>query len=312
MTMMPEADSNQTAARVAVVVPTVREECLRRFQEAWREQFEQHNVLLFVVRDGDEPMLEVSGNRYPRTSLTVASVMNAGPGRDGSHLIYNKNDGVRNLGFAYIARACPAIQTIITLDDDVLPHGDTLGDHLQVLEQRVPISWLSTASEFMRGFPYGVRDEAPVMVSHGVWHGVKDYDAATQLVRGNPDATFYRGPIPRGCLAPICGMNLAFRREMLEHLYFAPMGPRVGLDRFADIWMGICLKRALDEAGQALYSGGAAVWHERASNVFTNLEKEARGLRLNEGFWRGEADDKYFELYAQARQEWGEWIRRWQ
>lgn len=311
----PLARRSESGKRLAVVVPSVRDECLQRFEEAWREQFERHDVLLVVVRDGDTPKLETEGQTW-----SVEQVMDAPRelrgGCQASHLIYNLNDGVRNLGFAYIARFRHDVETIITLDDDVLPHGDTLGDHLQVLEQRVPISWLSTASEFMRGFPYAVRDEAPVMVSHGIWHGVKDFDAPTQLVRGNPEdpsITFFKGPIPRGVLAPVCGMNLAFRREVLEHLYFAPMGHRVGLDRFADIWMGICLKRALDEAGQALVSGYASVWHERASNVLTNLEKEAKGLRLNEGFWRGDdSGNKYFEIYAEARQQWGEWVKRWQ
>jgi hypothetical protein len=45
-------------------------------------------------------------------------------------------------------------------------------------------------------------------------------------------------------------------------------------------------KRVADHLGLAVNSGSPAVLHERSSNVFTNLEKESRGLAINETFWR--------------------------
>ena len=302
--------NTQTKPRIAVVVPTVpgsRDAVYQTFLAEWHKQFTTHKVELVTVFDGDEPRVV-----HNKNSFSVDDVMRlelrAGQ-FDYGDLIFNKNDGVRNLGFAYVARFLPDVEVIITLDDDVLPYGYTIADHLHTLARRVPTSWISTASRFMRGFPYGVRDEAQVVVSHGVWHGVKDYDAPTQLVQGNPDVTFFEGPIPRGTLAPICGMNLAFHVSVLKHVYFAPMGPKVGMDRFADIWMGIYLKRALDEAGLAIYSGGAAVEHERASNVFTNLQKEARGLALNETLWQGDESDPYFAMYAEKRARWVQFLQ---
>lgn len=273
---------------IAVVVPTIREESFKVFIEAWKSLFDKHQVELIKVEDGAYP----TANKK-----SVKEIM----GKD-SDLIYNFNDGVRNLGFAYIAKYLPDVDTIITLDDDLIPIGDPIEDHLRILDMRVPITWLSTASEYTRGFPYGIREEAEVVMSHGVWHGVKDWDAPTQLVLGNRDVQFYQGVIPKGCLFPMCGMNLAFKRKLLPYMYFAPMTD--GIDRFADIWCGIEAKKVIDNNGWAVVSGNAHVFHERASNVWKNLQKEAKGLEMNENYGEGE----YFKMYTDKRKRYERFI----
>lgn len=92
-------------------------------------------------------------------------------------------------------------------------------------------------------------------------------------------------------------------------MYYAPMGHKVGLDRFADIWLGITLKRVCDENDWAIVTGYSTVTHNRASNVWKNLQKEAKGLELNEGFWKGEADDPYFATYKKSYNLWKKLIR---
>jgi len=275
---------------ISVVVPTIREDSYSRFYEAWKDLFRKHDVNLIVVHDGDIPTI----------GGTPASFY---MGEDYD-LLYNKNDGVRNAGFYYIAKTLPETEYIITLDDDVLPIGDPIQDHINALNMRVSTSWISTASEYTRGFPYGVRSEAEVVLSHGVWEGVADWDAPTQLINGNKPVEFYKGAIPVGTYYPMCGMNIAFKRKMLPYMYYAPMGYKVGMDRFADIWLGIVSKRVIDENEWAVVTGYSKVLHERASNVWKNLQKEARGLELNEGFWQGEEDDPYFKLYKEQRERW--------
>jgi len=286
---------------IAIVIPTIRPDSFKKFVKAWKPLFKKHKAEVIAVIDGDKPYLE---------HLTENSIYNPreimGKYAD---LIFNKNDGVRNLGFAYVARFMPEIDIIMTLDDDVRPCGDTIQDHLNALDKKVPVSWLATASEYMRGFPYGIREEAEVVLSHGVWEGVKDYDAPTQLVKGNPEASFYQGVIPKGIYYSMCGMNIAFKRKLLPYMYFAPMGYRVGLDRFADIWAGITSKRIIDKRGWAVVTGYAKVKHEKASNVYRNLVKEALGIDLNEGFWQGREEHPYFKLYKEKRKRWEEFVR---
>lgn len=279
---------------IAVVVPTIRDECLQTFVTGWADLFDKHDVELIIVRDGEVP--SILGRVYDLSEF--------------NELIFNKNDGVRNMGFAYIAKYLPDITTIITLDDDTLPIGDPIQDHLDALNKRFPISWMSTASEYMRGVPYWIRDQSECVVSLGLWEGVKDWDGPTQLVLGNKNVTFYKGHIPKGVYFNLCGMNIAFKRKMLPYMYYAPMGYRVGMDRFGDIWLGIHLRRICDDNDWSIATGYSGVRHERASNVFKNIQKEALGLELNEHYFEGEEGHPYFKKYNECRKKWREYMEK--
>lgn len=273
---------------VAVVIPTIRPDEMAKFMVAWEPLFSKHNVNLVVVNDGEKP---VANNK------SLEEVMG-----DYGDTIVNFNGGVRNLGFAYVAKYLPKVEYIITLDDDEAPIGDPIQDHLDALNQRVPVSWMSTASEYMRGFPYGIRDEAEVVLSHGVWEGVADRDAPTQLVNGNGPVDFPKMPIPKGIYFPLCIMNVAFKRKMLPWMYQAPWA--LGVNRMDDIFCGITAKRAIDQKGWAAVTGYARVNHQRASNVFTNLKHEAPGIALNETFWNGDESHPYFKIYKEKHDLW--------
>jgi len=269
--------------KVAVVVPTNRPEKMADFKKAWGD------INLITVWDGDKPVLEYKDKKY-----SVKDIM----GKYSSTII-NRCAYVRNLGFAYIARFLPKVEYIVTLDDDVTPVGDTIGDHVKALNMKVPVNWMSVGNAYTRGFPYEVRDEAPVMMSHGVWLGSPDHDAPTQLVQGLEEMKFHKMPIPKGIYCPLSGMNFAFKREMLPYYYQAPRTDEV--NRMGDIWGGIIAKRIADEKGWATVTGYSVVHHDRASNVWTNLKKEPHALKLNETFWKGQEDDKYFKKYKRLR-----------
>lgn len=280
---------------IAVVVPTIRPESYERFCDEWQDIFEHHNVTLVPVFDGDDP--ECMGAKLSEEPQEVQD------------LIYNKNDGVRNYGFIKAAQA--GAKYILTLDDDVYPgekwqkHGiDPIMQHILILNSMEPISWLSTSEEvFMRGFPYGIREEAEVLVSHGVWDNVPDYDAATQLVCGADVPKYRRTIVPKGIYFPFCIMNVMFDIRALPYMYQAPMRMH-NLDRFADIWCGINLVRDAAKENFAIATGYSTIWHDRASNVFENLIKEAHGIRLNETYWKGDESHEYFKLYNEKREKW--------
>ncbi len=267
----------------------------KAFKSAWQELFEAHDCTLVVVEDGKNPTVNGKG---------VKEVM-------GKHAqaLTNFNAGIRNLGFAYVAKNLKDIDTIITLDDDVFPLGDTIADHLIALNQNVPVSWISTATDYTRGFPYSIRNEAEVVISHGVWEGSGDWDAPTQLVLGDKrKTTFYKGPIPKGVYYPMCSMNLAFKRKVLPYIFHAPWA--LGINRFDDIFAGITSKRELDKLGWAVVSGFATVEHKRASNPIKNLTDEAPGIELNETYWQGQEDHPYFKIYKEKYKIWQEFINQ--
>ena len=278
--------------KIAVVIPTIRPEHFKKFSEAWAPLLKKHDCQLVTVIDGENPTV----NGY-----SAQEIMG-----EYSSALSNFNAGIRNLGFAYVAHRMKDVEIVLTFDDDVMPIGDTIQDHLDALNQRVPTSWLSTASKHTRGFPYGIRSEAEVVLSHGVWQGVADWDAPTQLVIGNQPISFYKGPIPKGIYFPMCSMNLAFKRKLLPHIYHAPWA--LGINRFDDVFAGIEAKKEIDKNGWAAVSGCSIVHHDRASDVFNNLKNEAPGIALNETFWKGNEDHPYFKIYRQKLKVWQEFI----
>lgn len=281
---------------IAVVVPTIRIDSLFiDFKKAWQPLFDKHNVELIVIDDtGDIPQVIHNGEK-----------------KDLQHeLISNKCAGVRQLGFLYIAKCLPDVEYIITLDDDETPIGDPIQDHIDQLNRRVPISWISTGvDEYFRGFPYGVRTESPVMISHGVWEGSYDWDAPSQLLKGDAKVDFYKGVIPKGIYTPLCGMNFAFRREALPYIYFAPVGHFKGAERWDDIYMGILTIKKFAELNWAITTGYAKVLHTRASNPFTSLAKEAIGILHGEEFYKDPENykgDPWFDEFRDKANKWYE------
>lgn len=342
--------------KIVCVVPTIRPERMEEFRRAWADPFAKHGVTLVTVWDGDALRVEIGS----RAATWQFDELFLAQHRD---LFCRRTDACRNLGFVCAARLKP--DYVLTLDDDVHPppedgwNGipedyDPIAEHLRALSLRVPLGWMNTAhsgAPYLRGFPYSTRDEAPVMLSHGVWVGVPDFDGETQLRLSRPETVcplcrgaaatsdqscvkcagrgtvggaglpktlpYYVGPVPKGVMFPLCGMNVMIRREALPYFYFAPMGRHSGvkcgrcdgdgkahgsdrpfewsgpgtypgpcpvcrgagspLHRFADIYMGLHLKQAFDRMGWACYTGASTVLHTRASDPHKNFEQEKLG-----------------------------------
>ena len=279
---------------IAIVIPTIRD--MNPFMKAWQPLFDKHDVYLVVVKDGENPTIDGWG-----AGIIMGQYKSA---------ITNFNGGVRNLGFAYVAKYLTEVEYIITLDDDTRPIGDPIQDHIDVLSTYKPVSWFSTASEYMRGFPYKVREEAEVVLSHGVWEGVADWDAPTQLVKGSHrEVDFPKCPIPKGIYFPMCIMNVGFKRKMLPYMFQAPPAPEMNIGRTDDIYCGILAKREIDEKGWAAVTGYARVHHERASNVYANLNAEAKTIELMETFWQGDETHPYFKIYREKLKLWQQFIK---
>jgi hypothetical protein len=293
-------------SKIAVCVPTWRPELYEKtFIPAWSELFEKHDVHLLTSIDNeklDGITLRSSELEYP---ITINRVMGK-----NTDLVYQRNAGTKLLSFAYIAKYLPEVEYIICLDDDVTPVGDPIQDHIDALNKRVPISWMPIADIPTRGLPYGVRDEAEVVLSHGVWTTTPDIDAPQQLILGDkPAVNYYKMAIPKGVLYPMSEMNIAFKRKALPYMYFAPTTRDVyGAD---DIFCGIESKRAFDELGWAVVTGYATVDHKRASNVFKILDKQGKFLMYNEVYYKGDTsgDEEYFKIYKEKRLRWEQWMK---
>ncbi|KAF7827954.1 alpha-1,4-glucan-protein synthase [UDP-forming] 2 [Senna tora] len=142
-------------------------------------------------------------------------------------------------------------------------------------------------ADFVRGYPFSLREGVPTAISHGLWLNIPDYDAPTQLVKPRERNTRYVDAVmtvPKGALFPMCGMNLAFDRELIgPAMYFGLMGDGQPIGRYDDMWAGWCMKVICDHLGLGVKTGLPYIWHSKASNPFVNLKKEYKGI-----FWQEE------------------------
>ncbi|KAL0461562.1 UNVERIFIED_CONTAM: putative UDP-arabinopyranose mutase 1 [Sesamum latifolium] len=255
-----------------IVIPTIRN---LDFLEMWRPFFQPYHLI--IVQDGD-----------PTKMIKVP---------DGfDYELYNRNDINKILGpkascISFKDSACRCFgymvskkKYIFTIDDDCFVAKDPSGKQINALEQHIknllspstPLFFntlydpFRDGSNFVRGYPFSLREGVPTAVSHGLWLNIPDYDAPTQLVKPRERNTKYVDAvisIPKGTLFPMCGMNLAFDRDLIgPAMYFGLMGDgdlrplRTGSEN----WLPY-------------------IWHSKASNPFVNLRKEYKGI-----FWQEE------------------------
>ena len=283
---------------VAVVVPTIREDCLARWLAEWGDDLKDARVI--IVEDNPEMSFRVEVSHGPVPEHYCWQDIEKDLGAD-AWIIPRRTSAVRSWGLLEAWRG--GADVIWTLDDDCYPEDHHRGRYLELVTRALAAeaegdAWFNTIGGnsrdlYPRGYPYRIRDATrPVMVHHGLWSNVPDLDGITQ--QANPD---FRLPpscgydeIPRGRFFPMCVMNLAFRREMAPAMYMLLMGQdaggsRWGFDRFDDIWAGLFAKRIADHLGYAIRSGAPSIHHSRASDPVRNTELEAPGIAAHEDFW---------------------------
>ncbi|KAB2073522.1 hypothetical protein E1A91_A07G089600v1 [Gossypium mustelinum] len=272
-----------------IVIPTIRN---LDFLEMWRPFFQPYHLI--IVQDGD-----------PSKTIKVP---------DGfDYELYNRNDINRILGpkascISFKDSACRCFgymvskkKYIFTIDDDCFVAKDPSGKAINALEQHIK-NLLSPSTpfffntlydpfrdgaDFVRGYPFSLREGVPTAVSHGLWLNIPDYDAPTQLVKPLERNTRFVDAvltIPKGTLFPMCGMNLAFDRELIgPAMYFGLMGDGQPIGRYDDMWAGWCTKVICDHLALGVKTGLPYIYHSKASNPFVNLRKEYKGI-----FWQEE------------------------
>ncbi|PSC73391.1 actin related 2 [Micractinium conductrix] len=213
-----------------IVIPTIRS---LDFLEMWRPFFQPYHLI--IVQDGDP-----------------SNVIKVPEGFD--YELYNRNDIERILGdkawcISFKDSACRCFgymvskkKYIYTIDDDCFVAKNPTGEDINALEQHIK-NLLSPSTpdffntlydpyrpgaDFVRGYPFSMREGKATAVSHGLWLNIPDYDAPTQMVKPMERNERYVDAvmtIPKGTLFPMCGMNLAFDRTTIgPAMYFGLMG----------------------------------------------------------------------------------------
>lgn len=274
---------------VACVVPSCRRDSLDQFLEAWYP-FPWNRT--YIVWDGRE---------RPDLGKNVVILnwqdMQAVEEKVRQSLFSRRDSAIRCFGFVRAVR--DGADVVVTIDDDCRPEPGMarmfVEQHLINL-RRVPAFTSSIPGMPVRGMPRRmVEREMKVGVSMGLWANHADMDSLHSILSTPGTQPGFQPP--RGVrlmsseqLFPLCGMNLAFRKELLPAMYFPKMGMDSRYSRFDDIWAGLVAQRAAAGVGYRVVVGDPIVDHQRASQPFDNLRREVPGLLLNEWLWEAFQD----------------------
>lgn len=288
---------------IALVIPSIRAASFKRFIDEWHRCGLFKTVDLILIEDNPTRTI-VSPNWI---SAHVSWKEMDDEFLWAKQIIPRRSDTIRSFGYWLAWKA--GYEHTMTLDDDCYPDVsslDLIADHLNALKPRT--RWFNTLKEGdPRGLPYKNRGEQKIVLNHGLWTNVLDMDAPHQLVAPFEDGHDMTSTIvPNGMFFPMCGMSLCWRSEITVLLYHLLMGKMkagsvilkekcappdrddlysLPYDRFGDIHCGILLKKICDYLRLGVTTGVPYIHHDRASDPFTNLVKEANGIKVNEIFW---------------------------
>ena len=298
-----------------LVVPSIRGDSFARFVSEWRPTGLFDRVDVALVEDNpsktfsfpfgrEDEGLDANHQHFCWEDIDE---------HEWSWIIPRRSDTVRSFGYWWAWSQ--GYGYLMTLDDDCYPSKGYESLDLLHRSMLTRTKWFNTLNNVRpRGVPYRNLGTRQIHVNHGIWRGVLDYDAPQQLVDPTPETyTHDNRIVPHGAYHPFCGMNAMWRREAMPLSYHLLMGHmacaatnfgyRTGwmkpsapafpikpldplpFDRFGDIWCGIIQKRICDHLGWAVSSGTPYIHHDRASDPFKNLRKEANGIEVNEHLW---------------------------
>ncbi len=311
---------------IAVCVASCRPEQIADFLRIWEDVFDPCEIHITL----DKPKKEVPELHFSFPVHIYAWEDIEEDLQEKAWIIPRRTGAIRS--YSYYKAWQSKAQVIVSLDDDVKPYRtDFLEKYIENLSCQS--KWFKTITyNRPRGLPYYNLGEVDVVLSHGLWLKNADLDAPTQLVYPTQQHQIpviaHTEIIPKGKYYSLCAMNFAFRRKVAPLMYQLLMGKDYGIDRFDDIWCGIISKKIIDHLGYAVCNGYPYVVHSKASNVFDNLVKEAKGIKENESFWEAVESvelteerpsacyielarklplyGEYWDKTKQAMMEWGE------
>ncbi len=269
--------------RKILVVPSIRENCFNDFLKAWQDTGDWNHLIL-IEDNTTKTFSNPYGDHYSWKEIDETL------GED-SWIISRRDSAIRSFGFlmAYQMGA----EYILTLDDDCYPYDNKPIFQSHIDQMNSYHRWTTSVPNMRtRGLPYQNLGKLDTVVANmGLWSNIPDLDAV-QSLNDIPFATKgdYEPPkgnriIPSGQYIPLCGMNYCFHHSVAALSYSPLMGKHSPYARFDDIWQGIIFKKVIDHLGLHISVGEPFISHQRASNIFTNLVKEAPGIKANETFW---------------------------
>ncbi|CAD6259202.1 unnamed protein product [Miscanthus lutarioriparius] len=262
--IVPVLPTRCSESEVDIVIAALQPN-LTTFFEAWRPFFSRFHII--VVKDPD-----MAENLQIPTGFDLK--------------VYTKSDingvlGASSINFSghscrYFGYLVSRKKYVISIDDNCLPVKDTAGSTVDVVAQHM--ANLKTPAtpfffntlydpyrkgvDFVRGYPFSLREGVECMLSCGLWMHNADYDPMTHVVKRNQRNTTYVDAVmtvPLGAMLPVSGINVAFNRDVLGPAMFPGLRlqneGKHRWDTLEDIWNGLCAKVVCDSLGYGVKTG---------------------------------------------------------
>jgi reversibly glycosylated polypeptide/UDP-arabinopyranose mutase len=178
-------EQNPLVDQLDIVIPTIRD---LGFLEQWRPFFQPYHLI--IIQDGD-PLRKITVPEGFDYELYTRTDIERILGEKASCISY-KDSACRCFGFMVSKK-----KYIFTIDDDCFVANDPTGAPINVLAQHIK-NLLSPSTpfffntlydpyregaDFVRGYPFSLREGVTTAISHGLWLNIPDYDAPTQVSR---------------------------------------------------------------------------------------------------------------------------------
>ncbi|MCO5597073.1 hypothetical protein L7F22_051147 [Adiantum nelumboides] len=222
-------ENGEGAEELDVVISAKDPSELRSFLEAWRSILNAYHLII-IVPSADAVQVPLGFLHHLYTFHDIALALG---NSDLTSALTASLHACKSFGFL-VSTKC----YIFTLDTDCSPAIDPLtgalidpiASHLQNLKQHSTPFFFNTlydpyrkGTDFVRGYPFSLREGVASAVSHGLWLNTPDLDAPTRIVKPHMLNSTYVDAVltvPKGSLFPMSSINLAFDRKCVGVVMF--------------------------------------------------------------------------------------------
>ncbi|XP_017418407.1 probable UDP-arabinopyranose mutase 5 isoform X3 [Vigna umbellata] len=266
---------------------------LTTFMNEWRPIFSRFHLIIVKDPDLKEELQIPEGFRadvYSKADI---------------ERVVGSSSSIRFSGYScrYFGFLISRKKYVVCIDDDCVPAKDNAGylvdavaQHVSNLQTPATPFFFNTlydpfrkGADFVRGYPFSLREGVNCAVSCGLWLNMADLDAPTQALKPRQKNVRYVDAVltvPARALLPMSGINVAFNREAIG----PAIGPALRLtgegklrwETVEDIWCGMCVKVICDHLGLGVKTGLPYVWRTERGDAVQSLKKEWEGVKLME------------------------------
>lgn len=266
---------------------------LTSFMNAWKPVFSRYHLIIVKDPDlkGDLKVPEgFDVNIYTKADIDKKVA--------GSALSSQLFSGYACRYFGYLVSKK---KYVISIDDDCVPAKDDKGFEVDAVAQHLfnlatpatPFFFntlydpFRKGADFVRGYPFSMREGVTCALSCGLWLNLADLDAPTQALKPESRNTRYVDAVltvPAKTMMPLSGVNIGFNRELLGPALF-PGLKLAGEGKFRwetmeDVFCGMCVKVVSDHLKLGVKTGLPYVWREERGDAIQSLKKEWEGVKL--------------------------------